>query len=279
MRAVRRTFGSTLTPAAGPTPLKPRAFRIGRKISQPARCAAISPMLGNPRLRGGGGFVWRAAGNDRSVRKLTRNQIRAAGRRFRRLACEKSDELAEQQDTVSGVAGRYASALFSLAHDERKTDEVAAALSAFDALIAESEDLQRLVRSPVFSAREQVKALTAILERAGVTGIAANFIKLVAAKRRLFAIRDMIRDYGLLYDVARGVAHAEVTSAAPLGDANVAALKETLRAASGGKDVRLTAKVDPAIIGGLIVKLGSRMVDGSLKTKLNAIRIRMKEVG
>ena len=187
--------------------------------------------------------------------------------------------MAEQQDTVSGVAGRYASALFSLAQDERKTDEVAAALSDFDALIAESEDLQRLVRSPVFSAREQVKALTAIVDRAGVTGIAANFIKLVAAKRRLFAVRDMIRDYGLLYYAGRGVAHAEVTSAAPLGDANVAALKETLRVASGGKDVRLTAKVDPAIIGGLIVKLGSRMVDGSLKTKLNAIRIRMKEVG
>ncbi len=187
--------------------------------------------------------------------------------------------MAEQQDTVSGVAGRYASALFSLARDERKTDEVAAAIASFDALIAESEDLQRLVRSPVFSAREQVKALTAILERAEVTGIAANFIKLVAAKRRLFAIRDMIRDYGLLYDAGRGVAHAEVTSAAPLGDANVAALKETLRVASGGKDVRLIAKVDPSIIGGLVVKLGSRMVDGSLKTKLNAIRIRMKEVG
>jgi F-type H+-transporting ATPase subunit delta len=187
--------------------------------------------------------------------------------------------LAEQQDTVSGVAGRYASALFSLARDERKTDEVAAALSTFDALIAESEDLQRLVRSPVFSAHEQVKALTAILDRASVTGMTANFIKLVASKRRLFAIRDMIRDYGLLYDVARGVAHAEVTSAAALSEANVAALKETLRAVSGGKDVRLTAKVDPAIIGGLIVKLGSRMVDGSLKTKLNAIRIRMKEVG
>jgi F-type H+-transporting ATPase subunit delta len=89
----------------------------------------------------------------------------------------------------------------------------------------------------------------------------------------------MIRDYSMLNDTLRGVARAQVTSAAPLSDANVAALKETLRAVSGGKDVRLTAKVDPSIIGGLVVKLGSRMVDGSLKTKLNAIRIRMKEVG
>jgi F-type H+-transporting ATPase subunit delta len=236
-------------------------------------------MLGNPRLEGRGRLRL-ARRRKRSISEETdADSRRAEGRRFRRLGCEKSDELAEQQDTVTGVAGRYASALFSLAREERKTDEVAAALASFDALIAESEDLQRLVRSPVFSAREQVKALTPILERAGVAGVAANFIKLVATKRRLFAIRDMIRDYGTLNDALSGVARAEVTSAAPLSDANVAALKETLRVASGGKDVRLTAKVDPAIIGGLIVKLGSRMVDGSLKTKLNAIRIRMKEVG
>jgi len=187
--------------------------------------------------------------------------------------------LAEQQETVSGVAGRYASALFALAREQRNTDEVAAALARFDALVAESEDLQRLVRSPVFSTRDQLKALAPILEGAGISGVAANFIKLVVAKRRLFFIRDMIRDYSRLNDALNGVARAEVTSAEPLNEANVAALKETLAAVSGDKDVRLTAKVDPSIIGGLIVKLGSRMVDGSLKTKLNAIRLRMKEVG
>ncbi|HEY1940774.1 MAG TPA: F0F1 ATP synthase subunit delta [Roseiarcus sp.] len=187
--------------------------------------------------------------------------------------------MAEQDTIVSGVAGRYASALFSLARENRDTDGVAAALKAFDALIAESPDLQRLVRSPVFSASEQLKALGAILDQAGISGVAANFIKLVAAKRRLFAIRDMIAEYGKLNDAFRGVTRAEVTSAAPLADDNVAALKQALRSVSGGKDVELTAKVDPAIIGGLVVKLGSRMVDGSLKTKLNAIRTRMKEVG
>jgi F-type H+-transporting ATPase subunit delta len=187
--------------------------------------------------------------------------------------------LAVQDDIVSGVAGRYALALFSLATESRDTDGVAAALATFDRLIAESPDLQRLVRSPVFSAAEQLKGLTPILERAGIAGVAANFIKLVAAKRRLFAIRDMIAQYGKLNDAFRGVTRAEVTSAVPLSDANVAALKDSLRAVSGGKDVELTAKVDPSIIGGLVVKLGSRMVDGSLKTKLNAIRTRMKEVG
>ncbi len=187
--------------------------------------------------------------------------------------------MAEQNDIVSGVAGRYASALFSLARDARDTDGVASALASFDRMIVESPDLQRLVRSPVFSASEQLEALGALLEKAGVSGVAANFIKLVAAKRRLFAIRDMIADYGRLNDGFRGVTRAEVTSAAPLSEANVAALKESLRAASAGRQVELTAKVDPSIIGGLVVRLGSRMVDGSLKTKLNAIRTRMKEVG
>jgi F-type H+-transporting ATPase subunit delta len=136
-----------------------------------------------------------------------------------------------------------------------------------------------LVRSPVFSAAEQLKALDAILARAGISGITANFIKLVAAKRRLFAIRGMIADYLKLYDSERGVIRAEVTVAGPLSDTHVAALKDALREATRGKDVEVAVKIDPSIIGGLIVKLGSRMVDGSLKTKLNTIRTLMKEVG
>jgi F-type H+-transporting ATPase subunit delta len=187
--------------------------------------------------------------------------------------------VAEEDTVVSGVAGRYASALFSLAQDQREGQAVADALSRFDALITESPDLERLVRSPVFSAAEQLKALDAVLAQAGIDGVAANFIRLVASKRRLYFIREMIADYRKLYDTSRGVTRAEVTSAAPLTDANVASLKESLRTASGGREIDLDMKVDPSIIGGLIVKLGSRMVDGSLKTKLNAIRLAMKEVG
>ncbi len=177
------------------------------------------------------------------------------------------------------MAGRYAAALFSLARDEQSTDQVAAALKNFDDMILESADLQRLVRSPVFSAEAQTKALGALLDAAGVSGVAANFIKLVAMKRRLFAIREIIAAYNTLNDAYRGVARAEVTSAAALADAHVTALKEALKDVTGGKNVEISVKVDPSIIGGLIVKLGSRMVDGSLKTKLNAIRTRMKEVG
>jgi F-type H+-transporting ATPase subunit delta len=191
----------------------------------------------------------------------------------------KTRTLAEGSEIVSGVSGRYASALFALAHERRETAEVAGHLAAFDSFIALSSDLQRLVRSPVFSAEDQLKALGPLLDKAAITGIAANFIRLVAAKRRLFAIRDMIASYGRLYDNFRGVTRAEVTSAVPLSDGNVAALKDSLRAISGGKEVDLATKIDPSIIGGLIVQLGSRMVDGSLKTKLNAIRTRMKEVG
>jgi F-type H+-transporting ATPase subunit delta len=184
--------------------------------------------------------------------------------------------VAEQENIVSGMAGRYASALFSLARDELSTDQVAAALKTFDDLIVESPDLARLVRSPVFSAEAQTRALGALLDKAGISGVAANFVKLVATKRRLFAIREMIVDYNKLYDSYRGVTRAEVTSAAALADAHVAALKDALKAVTGGKNVEISVNVDPSIIGGLVVRLGSRMVDGSLKTKLNAIRTRMK---
>ena len=187
--------------------------------------------------------------------------------------------MAEETDFVTGVSGRYASALFTLAQEQVETAAVARDLQNFDAMIVESPDLQRLVKSPIFSAGEQLKAIDALLAKAGISGIAGNFIRLVAAKRRLFAIRQMIADFGALYDHARGVTRAKVTSATELSGENVASLKETLRGIAGGKDVELSILIDPSILGGLIVQLGSRQVDGSLKTKLNAIRTRMKEVG
>jgi F-type H+-transporting ATPase subunit delta len=177
------------------------------------------------------------------------------------------------------MAGRYALALFELASESGATDQVAADLAAFDGLLDESADLRRFVKSPVFTAEEQVRALAAILDKAGIAGLAANFLKLVATKRRLFAVGDMIRDFKTLYDAARGIARAAVTVAEPLKDEHVAALKSALVELTGGKEVAIAVKVDPAIIGGLVVQLGSRMVDGSLRTKLNSLRTRMKEVG
>jgi F-type H+-transporting ATPase subunit delta len=184
--------------------------------------------------------------------------------------------VASEEPIVSGMAGRYATGLFDVARETNAIDAVKADLERFDALIAESSDLARLVRSPVFSASEQGHALSAVLERAGIGGVAAKFLKLVTSNRRLFAVRDMIRGYRELVAAHKGEATAEITVAEPLKDDHLAALRAALKSVSG-KDVDLAIKVDPAIIGGLVVKLGSRMVDTSLRTKLNAIRHAMKE--
>jgi len=178
--------------------------------------------------------------------------------------------------SFSGMAGRYAAALFDLAREANAIDAVQSDLGRFDALIAESADLARLVRSPVFSTDEQGQALGAVLERAGIGGLAANFLKLVTANRRLFAIRDMIKAFRELVAQGKGEATAEVIVAEQLKDEHAAALRAALKSVSG-KDVDLVVKVEPAIIGGLVVKLGSRMVDTSLRTKLNAIKHAMKE--
>jgi len=185
-------------------------------------------------------------------------------------------QFATAQFNASGMAGRYATALFELARESNAIDAAKADLDRFDALVAESPDLMRLVRSPVFSADEQLQALTAVLDRAGIGGLATNFLLLVTSNRRLFAVRDMIKAFRELVADYRGEAAAEVTVAEQLKDEHAAALKSALHAVSG-KDVDLHIKVDPAIIGGLVVKLGSRMVDSSLRTKLNAIRHAMKE--
>jgi F-type H+-transporting ATPase subunit delta len=187
--------------------------------------------------------------------------------------------VAQAEDSLSGVAGRYASALYDLATEKHAADDVAAALDKFEALIDGSDDLKRLVKSPVFSAQEQIKALDAVLNKAQIAGIAANFIRLVAAKRRLFVISDMIAAYRRLNDKAKGLVRADVTVAGPLKPDHEAALREALAGVTGGKTVDLNVKTDPSIIGGLVVKLGSRMVDASVRTKLNSIRTRMKEVG
>ncbi len=185
--------------------------------------------------------------------------------------------MAREISIISGMAGRYATALFELALEEGAVDAVKAELDRFDALVAESADLARLVRSPVFSAEEQIKALSAVLDRAGITGLAAKFLKLVASNRRLFAAPDMVKAYRKLVAHHKGEVTAEVTLAEKPRDEHLDAIKDALRAVTK-KDVQVDLKVDPSIIGGLIVKLGSRMVDSSLRAKLNSIKQAMKEV-
>jgi len=175
------------------------------------------------------------------------------------------------------MAGRYATALFELALDNKAVDAVKNDLDQFDALVSGSSDLNRVVRSPAFDADEQLKALSAILAKAGIAGLAANFLRVITTNRRLFAVRDMIRTYRTLVARHKGEVTAQVTVAEKLSDKNLDALKTALKSVTGGKDIDLDVKIDPAIIGGLIVKVGSRMVDSSLRTKLNSIKLAMKE--
>ena len=186
--------------------------------------------------------------------------------------------MAGNEHTVSGMPGRYATALFELAGESESVDSVGADLDRFAALLNESDDLTRLVRSPVFGADTQIAALDAIFSKAEIGGLAANFVKLVASNRRLFAVADMISAYRSLVASSRGEVTAEVTSAEALSDDQITKLKAALKD-SVGRDVQLAESVDPSIIGGLVVKVGSRMIDNSLRTKLQNLKIAMKGVG
>jgi len=202
--------------------------------------------------------------------------LRKSSKRTPNEHAKRAQILAAEEPIVSGMAGRYATALFDLASETNAIDAVKSDLERFDALVAEIADLARLVRSPVFSADEQLRALGAVLDQAGIGGVAAKFLKLVTSNRRLFAVREMIRGYRELVALHKGEATAEVTVAEELKDEHLEALRAALKSVSG-KEVDLAIKIDPAIIGGLVVKLGSRMVDTSLRTKLNAIKHAMKE--
>ena len=177
---------------------------------------------------------------------------------------------------VSGLAGRYATALFDLAREQKQTDAVMASLDQLAALIAQSPDLARLIKSPVIDRQQQAKAMAAVLDRAGIKGIAANFVGLVARNRRLFLLPEMIRQIRILLSQHKGEVPAEVTSAMPLSAEQVEQVRARL-AKVVGREVRLGTKVDAKILGGLVVRVGSRMVDSSLRTKLFNLQNAMKE--
>jgi len=186
--------------------------------------------------------------------------------------------VAQSSSPISAVAERYASSLFELAQQANSVAKVESDLNDFEAMLKNSADLSRLINSPVFSSDEQAKAIDAIVAKAKIAGLAGNFLRVVAKNRRLFAVPGMIQAFRRIAAEHRGETAAEVTSAHALTAAQQTELKAALKSVAG-KDVAITITVDPSLLGGLIVKMGSRQIDTSLKTKLNSLKLALKEVG
>jgi F-type H+-transporting ATPase subunit delta len=176
---------------------------------------------------------------------------------------------------LSGLASRYATALYALADEGKALDRTAEDLRGIRSLIGESDDLRRLVRSPLLSRGRQAAAMAAILARAGVSDLVARFVGLVARNRRLFALQAMIDAFLAELARRRGEITARVTTAVPLAGSQAGALENQLKKTLGAK-VQLDIETDPALLGGMIVRVGSRMVDSSLRTKLAKLQFAMK---
>ena len=174
-----------------------------------------------------------------------------------------------------GLAGRYATAVYELASETNSVDALENDLLALRAMMNESADLTRLVRAPVFSQEVQAKALRALLARMGAAKITTQFVLLLTSKRRLFILADVIRAFERIVARARGEIQAQVVSARALSTGETADLRAALKSRLG-REPRLETKVDPSLLGGLVVKVGSRMIDSSLRTKLLGLRAAMR---
>ena len=177
-----------------------------------------------------------------------------------------------------GLAGRYAGALYDLAEGDKLLDRVSTDLRELAAMIRDSDDLTRLIRSPVIDRSDQNRAMAAVLDAAEMSGLTRRFVGVVAANRRLFLLSGIIAAFHALLAARRGEVTAEVTSARELTQTQVKAIGEAVRKVLGTR-VSVDTRVDSGLLGGLIVKVGSRMVDSSLSTKLQRLRLAMKGIG
>lgn len=174
----------------------------------------------------------------------------------------------------ASLAGRYASALFDLARDERQIESVSKSLDRVKAALAESPDFKAITTSPLINREEAGKAVAATSESLGLDPLTRRFLGVLAKNGRLSQLDAVVRTFDRLAAAHRGETFAEVISAHPLKDDQLAALKANLKARGG--TVAIDAKVDPSILGGIIVRLGSRMIDASVKTKLNNLAQAMR---
>lgn len=175
----------------------------------------------------------------------------------------------------ASLAGRYATALFGLARDQKQLDAVGESLAALKRALAESDDLRALTTSPIVSRGDALAAMANVAAAMKLDPIASNFLGVLASNRRLAQLGAIIRAFNLLVAAHRGETTAEVTSAHPLDEAQVEAIKANLKTRVG-RDVAVDLAVDPTILGGLVVKVGSQMIDGSIRTKLNTLAQAMK---
>jgi F-type H+-transporting ATPase subunit delta len=183
--------------------------------------------------------------------------------------------VASDTSLAAGLAGRYATALYELADEAKQLDAVAADLARIRAMIDESEELRRMMSSPLISRAQQAKSIDALVEQAGIGDLTRRFVRTVAGNRRLFGLRAVIDAFNRMLADRRGELTAEVTSAKPLSPQQAEAVNAALRGAVGRK-VSMDLKVDPKLLGGLRVKVGSRLVDASLASKLQRLQLAMK---
>ena len=175
----------------------------------------------------------------------------------------------------ASLAGRYASALFDLARDQRQIESVGNSLDALGQALLDSKEFSELIGSPLVSRDEAGKAFAALAPQIGVDPITGNFLGVLARNGRKRELRSVIRAFRRLSADHRGETTAEVTTARPLSDDQLAALRQQLRTRAG-RDVNIEATVDQNILGGIVVKLGSQMIDASIRTKLNRLALAMK---
>ena len=187
-------------------------------------------------------------------------------------------DVSESASISSGIAQRYASAVFDIAKENNELSQLEANIDDLAAALAESDDLSDLINSPVYSRMAQGAAITAVADKMGLLPTVKNVLALMASKRRLFVVPQLIATLREKIAEEKGEVTADVASAVALTDAQAAKLSETLKA-SIGKDVKINATVDESLIGGLVVKVGSKMIDTSVRSKLNSLQNAMKEVG
>ncbi|WP_137699826.1 F0F1 ATP synthase subunit delta [Marimonas lutisalis] len=186
--------------------------------------------------------------------------------------------MSEPASISTGIAARYATAVFELAKESKNVKALEGDIAALEEALAGSADFNALISSPIYTRDQQAAAVTAIANKMGLSELMSNTLSLMAGKRRLFVLPQLVRALRAAIAEDKGEVTADVVSAKPLTKAQLTKLAKSLKA-SVGKDVNINATVDEALIGGLVVKVGSKMIDTSIRSRLNSLQNAMKEVG